>query len=180
MCAHHDTMATFVRLRAADVPPTGSSSHSPSPCANLPADAAMIIEPLRTVMPASRFRATRPEHREIKRSCPRSRVGSSCCMIHDLKIRRSKVIADERDWLIERLRAHDELLRGPGQACMTNVYPRGVKAWFLRARRGSVRGTHGTQTPLWRDALRRFVAGHNGLANRVRIAGLGGAGYRMP
>lgn len=50
-------------------------------------------------------------------------------MIHDVKIKRLKVIPDERGRLMEMLRADDELFMKFGQVYMTTAYPGVVKAW---------------------------------------------------
>ncbi len=50
-------------------------------------------------------------------------------MIHDVQIKRLKVIPDERGRLMEMLRADDGLLEKFGQVYMTTAYPGVVKAW---------------------------------------------------
>ena len=50
-------------------------------------------------------------------------------MIQDVKIKRLKVIPDERGRLMEMLRADDELFIKFGQVYMTTGYPGVVKAW---------------------------------------------------
>ena len=50
-------------------------------------------------------------------------------MIQDVKIKRLKVIPDERGRLMEMLRVDDELFMKFGQVYMTTGYPGVVKAW---------------------------------------------------
>ena len=50
-------------------------------------------------------------------------------MIADVKIKKLKVIPDERGRLMEMLRADDELFVKFGQVYMTTAYPGAVKAW---------------------------------------------------
>ncbi len=50
-------------------------------------------------------------------------------MIQDVKIKRLKVIPDERGRLMEMLRADDEIFMKFGQVYMTTAYPGVVKAW---------------------------------------------------
>ena len=50
-------------------------------------------------------------------------------MIDGVKIKKLKVIPDERGRLMEILRRDDELFQGFGQAYMTTTYPGVVKAW---------------------------------------------------
>src|SRR4030067_3641967 len=50
-------------------------------------------------------------------------------MIDGVKIKKLKVIPDERGRLMEMLRSDDELFIKFGQAYMTTAYPGVVKAW---------------------------------------------------
>ncbi len=50
-------------------------------------------------------------------------------MINGVKIKKLKVIPDERGRLMEMLRADDELFIKFGQVYMTTAYPGAVKAW---------------------------------------------------
>lgn len=50
-------------------------------------------------------------------------------MIEGVKIKRLKVIPDERGRLMEMLRADDEVFTKFGQVYMTTTYPGAVKAW---------------------------------------------------
>ena len=50
-------------------------------------------------------------------------------MIEGVKIKKLRVIPDERGRLMEILRCDDALFRKFGQAYMTTVYPGVVKAW---------------------------------------------------
>jgi dTDP-4-dehydrorhamnose 3,5-epimerase len=50
-------------------------------------------------------------------------------MIEGVKIKRLKVIPDERGRLMEMLRADDEIFMQFGQVYMTTAYPGAVKAW---------------------------------------------------
>ncbi len=50
-------------------------------------------------------------------------------MIHNVKIKKLKVIPDERGRLMEMLRADDELFVKFGQVYMTTALPGAVKAW---------------------------------------------------
>jgi dTDP-4-dehydrorhamnose 3,5-epimerase len=49
--------------------------------------------------------------------------------IHDVKSRRLRVLPDERGWLLEILRADDELFSKFGQVYVSATYPGVVKAW---------------------------------------------------
>jgi dTDP-4-dehydrorhamnose 3,5-epimerase len=55
-------------------------------------------------------------------------------MIEGIKIKRLKVIPDERGRLMEILRRDDELFQEFGQVYLTTTYPGVVKAWHLHAR----------------------------------------------
>lgn len=50
-------------------------------------------------------------------------------MIEDVKIKKLKVIPDERGRLMEILRSDDEIFEKFGQAYITTAYPGVVKAW---------------------------------------------------
>ena len=50
-------------------------------------------------------------------------------MIEGVKIKKLKVIPDERGRLMEMLRADDDLFMRFGQVYMTTAYPGAVKAW---------------------------------------------------
>ena len=50
-------------------------------------------------------------------------------MIDGVKVKKLKVIPDERGRLMEMLRADDELFSRFGQVYMTTAYPGAVKAW---------------------------------------------------
>ncbi len=50
-------------------------------------------------------------------------------MIHGVKIKKLKVIPDERGRLMEILRSDDKVFKKFGQAYMTTTYPGVVKAW---------------------------------------------------
>ncbi|MGC8762369.1 MAG: dTDP-4-dehydrorhamnose 3,5-epimerase family protein [Acidobacteriota bacterium] len=50
-------------------------------------------------------------------------------MIHDVKVKRLKVIPDDRGRLMEMLRADDDLFEGFGQVYLSTTYPGVVKAW---------------------------------------------------
>jgi dTDP-4-dehydrorhamnose 3,5-epimerase len=50
-------------------------------------------------------------------------------MIKDVKVKKLKVIPDERGRLMEMLRADDEIFIQFGQVYMTSAYPGVVKAW---------------------------------------------------
>lgn len=49
--------------------------------------------------------------------------------IEGVKIKQLRVIPDERGWLMEILRADDELFEKFGQAYLSTVYPGVVKGW---------------------------------------------------
>jgi len=55
-------------------------------------------------------------------------------MIEGVKIKRLKVIPDERGRLMEMLRADDEIFLKFGQVYMTTAYPGAVKAWHFHKR----------------------------------------------
>jgi dTDP-4-dehydrorhamnose 3,5-epimerase len=50
-------------------------------------------------------------------------------MIEGVKVKKLKVIPDERGWLMEMLRADDELFIKFGQVYLTTAYPGVVKGW---------------------------------------------------
>jgi len=50
-------------------------------------------------------------------------------MIEGVKTKKLRVIPDERGWLMEILRADDELFEKFGQVYVTTAYPGVVKAW---------------------------------------------------
>ena len=50
-------------------------------------------------------------------------------MIDGVKIKKLKVIPDERGWLMEMFRADDEFFEKFGQVYVTTTYPGVVKAW---------------------------------------------------
>ncbi len=52
-------------------------------------------------------------------------------MIHQVQIKRLKVIPDERGRLMEILRCDDDLFQRFGQVYMTTAYPGVVKAWHF-------------------------------------------------
>lgn len=52
-------------------------------------------------------------------------------MIDGVKIKRLKVVPDERGRLMEVLRSDDEIFKKFGQVYMTSTYPGVVKAWHL-------------------------------------------------
>ena len=49
--------------------------------------------------------------------------------IHDVRTKALRLIADERGYLMEMLRADDELFSKFGQAYVSATYPGAVKAW---------------------------------------------------
>ena len=55
-------------------------------------------------------------------------------MIEGVKIKRLKVIADERGWLMEMLRDDDEIFQKFGQVYLSVVYPGVVKGWHFHKR----------------------------------------------
>ena len=56
-------------------------------------------------------------------------------MINGVKIKKLKVIPDERGKLMEMLRSDDELFIKFGQVYMTTAYPGVVKAWHYHKNR---------------------------------------------
>ncbi|MFQ6093233.1 MAG: dTDP-4-dehydrorhamnose 3,5-epimerase family protein [bacterium] len=52
-------------------------------------------------------------------------------MIHGVRTKKLKVIADERGRVMEILRSDDELFTTVGQIYMSTTYPQVVKAWHL-------------------------------------------------
>ena len=50
-------------------------------------------------------------------------------MIEGVKTKKLRVIPDERGWLMEILRADDEIFEKFGQVYVTTAYPNVVKAW---------------------------------------------------
>jgi dTDP-4-dehydrorhamnose 3,5-epimerase len=55
-------------------------------------------------------------------------------MIEGVRIKKLKVIPDERGRLMEMLRADDEIFLKFGQVYMTTAYPGAVKAWHFHKR----------------------------------------------
>jgi dTDP-4-dehydrorhamnose 3,5-epimerase len=55
-------------------------------------------------------------------------------MIEGVRIKRLKVIADERGWLMEMLRDDDEMFQKFGQVYLSVVYPGVVKGWHFHKR----------------------------------------------
>ena len=56
-------------------------------------------------------------------------VAKGIYMINEVKIKKLKVIPDERGRLMEILRADDEIFIRFGQVYLTTAYPGAVKAW---------------------------------------------------
>jgi dTDP-4-dehydrorhamnose 3,5-epimerase len=52
-------------------------------------------------------------------------------LIDGVMVKKLKVIADERGWLMEILRVDDEMFERFGQVYMTSAYPGVVKAWHF-------------------------------------------------
>jgi len=52
-------------------------------------------------------------------------------LIDGVKVKKLKVIADERGWLMEILRVDDDVFEKFGQVYMTTAYPGVVKAWHF-------------------------------------------------
>jgi dTDP-4-dehydrorhamnose 3,5-epimerase len=52
-------------------------------------------------------------------------------MIEGVKVKKLKVIPDERGWLMEILRNDDDIYQEFGQVYLTTAYPGVVKAWHL-------------------------------------------------
>ena len=52
-------------------------------------------------------------------------------MIQGVKVKKLKVIVDERGWLMEILRNDDECFEKFGQVYLTTAYPGVVKAWHM-------------------------------------------------
>jgi dTDP-4-dehydrorhamnose 3,5-epimerase len=55
-------------------------------------------------------------------------------MIDGVKIKKLKVIPDERGWLMEMLRCDDEIFQQFGQLYLSVVYPDVVKGWHYHKR----------------------------------------------
>ena len=53
------------------------------------------------------------------------------CMIDGVKVKKLKVIPDERGWLMEILRCDDDIYQEFGQVYLTTAYPGVVKAWHF-------------------------------------------------
>lgn len=56
-------------------------------------------------------------------------VAKGIYMINEVKVKKLKVIPDERGRLMEMLRADDEIFVKFGQVYLTTAYPGAVKAW---------------------------------------------------
>ena len=54
--------------------------------------------------------------------------------IHEVKVKRLRVVPDERGWLMEVLRKDDELFRSFGQVYVSATYPGVVKGWHRHER----------------------------------------------
>ncbi len=66
-------------------------------------------------------------------------------MIEGVKIKKLKVIPDERGRLMEILRSDDDLYQKFGQVYMTSTYPGVVKAWHLHKKQtDNIACLHGT------------------------------------
>ena len=50
-------------------------------------------------------------------------------MIHDVKIKKLRLIPDDRGRLMEIMRADDDMFNGFGQVYLSTTYPGVVKAW---------------------------------------------------
>ncbi len=71
--------------------------------------------------------------RAVAHNAPWWRRGGTV-VIHEVQVKRLKVIPDERGRLMEMLRADDPLFKGFGQVYMTTAYPGAVKAWHYHKR----------------------------------------------
>ena len=52
-------------------------------------------------------------------------------MIENVRVKKLRVISDERGWLLEILRSDDEIFKKFGQVYLTTAYPDVVKAWHM-------------------------------------------------
>jgi dTDP-4-dehydrorhamnose 3,5-epimerase len=59
------------------------------------------------------------------------RISNGVIMIDGVKVKKLKVVPDERGWLMEILRCDDDIFQEFGQLYMTTAYPGVVKAWHL-------------------------------------------------
>ena len=93
-------------------------------------------------------------------------------MIEGVKIKRLKVIPDERGRLMEMLRADDEIFVRFGQVYMTTAYPGAVKAWHYHKKQFDhfvvVRGMMKVvlydgreKSPTFREINEFFMGEHN-------------------
>ena len=93
-------------------------------------------------------------------------------MIEGVKIKKLKVIPDERGRLMEILRRDDEMFEGFGQIYMTTAYPGVVKGWHYHKKQydnmAVVKGTmkivlcDGREdSPTYREVNEFFVGEHN-------------------
>jgi dTDP-4-dehydrorhamnose 3,5-epimerase len=67
-------------------------------------------------------------------STPAKFAAGSKVKIHDVRTRPLRLIPDERGWLMEILRADDELFSKFGQVYVSATYPGAVKAWHYHKR----------------------------------------------
>ena len=93
-------------------------------------------------------------------------------MIKGVKVKKLKVIPDERGRLMEILRRDDEMFEGFGQVYMTTAYPGVVKGWHYHKKQSDnmavVKGTmkivlcDGREdSPTYREVNEFFVGEHN-------------------
>ena len=74
-------------------------------------------------------------------------------MIEGVKIKKLKVVPDERGWLMEILRCDDEIFKKFGQVYLTTAYPGVVKAWHLhKIQTDNFTCIHGTMKVVLYDA----------------------------
>jgi dTDP-4-dehydrorhamnose 3,5-epimerase len=67
-------------------------------------------------------------------SVPAKFAAGSKVRIHDVRTRPLRLVPDERGWLMEILRADDELFSKFGQVYVSATYPGVVKAWHYHKR----------------------------------------------
>lgn len=99
-------------------------------------------------------------------------------MIEGVKVKKLKVIPDERGRLMEMLRSDDEVFEKFGQVYMTTTYPNVVKAWhFHKEQSDNIVCVHGMiklvlydqrdDSPTFKSVSEFYLGAHNPLLIHV-------------
>ncbi len=101
-------------------------------------------------------------------------------MIEGVKVKKLKVIPDERGRLMEMLRVDDEVFEKFGQVYMTTTYPNVVKAWhFHKEQADNIVCVHGTiklvlydqrdNSPTFKSVSESYLGIHNPLLIHIPL-----------